>query len=176
MNILMTSYTFLPHVGCIEVFTDMLARDFCARGHSLRVVTLTPGDGSDAFPFEVFRRPAPVEFPRLVRWCDVLVQNNISLRLAWPLLLAPRPWVVSIHSGLSGGRGLQRAKFLLKRTVLRSAHVIDDSWGIGRELAGRVTYVPNPYRAELFRRLGEALVPTTWCSWGGSSATRGCMC
>ena len=31
----------------------------------------------------------------MVRWCDVVWHNGISLRAAWPLCIARRPWVIT---------------------------------------------------------------------------------
>lgn len=159
MKILIASYAFLPSMGGIEIFTELLANAFCARGHAVKIVTITPSGDFESHPFEVIRRPAPAEMLRLLRWCDVFVHNNISLRFAWPLLLVPRPWIVSIHSPLTGAKGLLRAKLFLKRTVLRLAHVVACSPGIALQLGHGTLFIPNPYRAALFRRLDDAPRP-----------------
>src|SRR4051794_39167423 len=89
MKILIGSHSFLPSTGGIEKVTELLARAFIRRGHSVRVVTQTPGNGE--FPFEVVRQPSVAALLTAVRWCDIFLQNNISLATLWPLALIPRP-------------------------------------------------------------------------------------
>lgn len=155
----MASYVFLPSVGGIELFTEMLATEFCARGHSVKVVTMTPAMGAETYPFEIVRRPPPMEFLKLLLWCDIFVHNNISLRLAWPLLFVWRPWVVSIHSPLFGGHGFFRFRLFMKRAVLRFAHVVCCSREIASQLGPKALFIPNPYRASLFRSLTDGTRP-----------------
>ena len=84
MKILLGSHHFFPSTGGIETVSNLLAREFVAQGHEVRVVTQTAGNGD--FPFVIVRRPGIFELFRQVRWCDVFLQNNISLRTAWPRL------------------------------------------------------------------------------------------
>jgi hypothetical protein len=75
VKILLGSHHFFPSTGGIETVSNLLAREFVALGHEVRVVTQTPGFGD--FPFVVVRRPTMFELVREVRWCDVFLQNNI---------------------------------------------------------------------------------------------------
>ena len=71
MKILLGSHHFFPSTGGIETVSNLLAREFVALGHEVRVVTQTPGNGD--FPFTVVRRPGPLELWRQVRWCNVFL-------------------------------------------------------------------------------------------------------
>src|SRR5205085_1864937 len=98
VKVTITSPAFLPLVGGLELAVAMLAEDLVARGHEVVVLTRTPaGDGADLFPFRVVRRPGALAMLRWTGWCDVFFQFNVSLRMLWPLLLRPRPWVVAHH-------------------------------------------------------------------------------
>ena len=156
MKILLSSYAFSPSVGGLEQVSEMLARDLAAHGHLVVLMTMTPAAGKDEFPFIVIRRPRLATLFRAIRWSDIYVQQNISLRLAWPLLLLRRPWIICIHGTLFGDRGFGAARKLIKRFFLRFAHLISVSRAMVQDLHERCIIIPNPYRDELF------------CEWAGS--------
>ena len=154
MKILVYSPAFLPKIGGLELLVSELAGRFGQAGHDVAVVTTTEGTGPDAFPFRVIRRPSPLALLRWTRWCDVFFQANVSLRGLWPLLLVPRPWVVSHHSWYcrTGGRIAWADR--LKRYLLRfAASSISVSRAMADDLATPSAVIPNPYRDDLFRRL-----------------------
>jgi glycosyltransferase involved in cell wall biosynthesis len=147
MNIVFCSVPFRPSVGGIETVSELLAEEFQDQGHKVTLVTQTPATGPDTAAFRIVRRPGLLELLRLVRVADVVFQSNISLRMAWPLLLLRRPWVVVHHTwiphtGLAGK---------LKRSVLRYASNISVSRAVANDLPVPSVVVPNPYRAALFR-------------------------
>ncbi len=149
MRILLSAHVFAPSVGGIEKVAEMLAGEFVRQGHVVRVVTRTPGGSGHTGGFEVIRRPSAVAMLRLLAWCDVCLHANISLRAAWPLLLLPRPWVVSHHVWISR-RGFAG---LLKRVVLRWARGIAASHALARDMDTPSVVVPNPYDDRQFRLL-----------------------
>jgi glycosyltransferase involved in cell wall biosynthesis len=154
MRILISTYAFAPSVGGLEEVTELLAREFAARGHEVRVVTMTEASGRDEFPFEVLRRPSPRRLLRAVRWCDVYLQQNVGLRLGWPLLLVPRPWVVALHGPLGERGGWEGLKRRIKALVIRLARRrLAVSAAVAREVGGDVEVIANPYRDTRFRRL-----------------------
>jgi glycogen synthase len=154
MRILMYSPAFLPHIGGLEINTANLARQLAANGHDVLVVTQTPEDGPDRFPFRVVRRPSPGELLRWTRWCDVFLQQNVSLRGLWPLLLVRRPWVISHHSWYCRPDGRRAWQDRLKRWVLRRAAAsISVSQAMADDLDTPSTVILNAYRDELFRIL-----------------------
>lgn len=147
MNILMCSVPFRPSVGGIETVSALLAERFVQRGHAVTVVTQTPSETPDDEAYRIVRRPGAALLCKLVREADVVFHNNISLRLAWPLLLSPRPWVVAHHTWIPR-RGLAgRAK----RALLRWASNVSISRAMAGDLPVPSTLLPNPYRADLFR-------------------------
>ena len=67
MKILLSSHFFHPSVGGIEQVSYTLAHEFVKAGHELKVVTSTPAGNEEVeFPFEVTRRPNPME--TAARW------------------------------------------------------------------------------------------------------------
>lgn len=97
MKIFFFTTVFAPSVGGVEKLVQTLCANFIEMGHEVRLATITPGEG--VFPYPVIRRPSFVEFLRLLRWCDVHVQANISLKYAWPRFLFWRKFVYQ-HNGV----------------------------------------------------------------------------
>jgi glycosyltransferase involved in cell wall biosynthesis len=161
MNILISSYPFHPSVGGVEEVTDLLANEYVARGHVVKIVTMTPSTAPGNYPFEVIRKPTARALVQAVTWCDVYVQHQISLRFAWPLLLMRRPWIaVQLHT-LGNEQGiLPRLRRSIKRKVIGlSRHVVACSSATAQEIGKGVTVIPDPYRDTQFRRLsGKARV------------------
>ncbi|MCE0522893.1 MAG: glycosyltransferase family 4 protein [Methylacidiphilales bacterium] len=150
MKILLTSLLFAPSVGGIETVSLLLAREFVAAGHSVKVATMTPDDGGAAYDFEVLRKPSLAQLTQAARWCDIYFQSNISLPLAAPLLVVRRPWVIVHHTWIPEPKGLSGLNHRLKLFLLRYAHSISISRAISAALPVKSELIPNPYDAALF--------------------------
>jgi glycogen synthase len=156
MRILVSSYPFYPSVGGLEEVTDLLAHEFVARGHSVKIVTMTPSSAPDDLPFDVIRRPSARELIRAVGWCDVYLQQNISLQLGWPLVLVRRPWVIAHHAPFGDRGGFAGFKRRLKAAIARLAQEhIACSRGMARSVGEAIPVITNPYREALFRSHGD---------------------
>lgn len=149
MKILLGSHHFFPSTGGIETVSNLLAREFAGLGHEVRVVTQTAGAGE--FPFAVVRRPGPLELLRHVRWCDVFLQNNISLRTLWPLLFVRRPLFIAHQTWITNPDGSTGWQHRLKRFVLRYATSFAISDAIAGSLPVPSIHVGNPYDDEVFK-------------------------
>ena len=145
MKIVVGSHVFAPSIGGIETASELLAREFVKLGHEVRLITQTPG--GDDFPFPVIRGPSAGELLQQVRWCDVFLQNNISLRTLWPLLFVQRPLFVVHQTWIA--HGWQKG---IKRFVLRFGKSIAISQAVADELPTRCVVIGNPYDDEVFRR------------------------
>jgi glycosyltransferase involved in cell wall biosynthesis len=151
INVLLWSHSFHPNIGGIETMTEILAREFTAQGHHVTVVTRTieAAEHASAFPFTVIRAPSYLELVRLVRQCDVFVHNHLSLKVAFPLLLYRRPWVVVYHclyptSGLQG---------LLQRFSSRFALNIACSKALADRIRPQCRVISNAYDNVLFQNV-----------------------
>mgnify|MGYP005817100519 CR=1 FL=1 len=154
MNILLSSHAFYPNIGGIETVSMLLAREFVSAGHDVIVVTQTPAGENDVMlPFKVVRRPSPSSLVRLLAWSEVLFQNNISLRTAWPLVFVPRPWVVVHHIYIPRNRGLSGFKGRLKHFVLHWATNIAVSQAVAKDFDLPVAVIQNPYDDGTFRMM-----------------------
>jgi glycosyltransferase involved in cell wall biosynthesis len=139
-------------VGGIEQVSLALAREFSFAGHAVKVVTSTAGSDHISFPFEVLRNPSPQRLLKLVRWCDVFLHNNISLRTAWPLLLIRRPWVIAHHIWIARMDGSVALRDRLKLFLSRFANNIAISQSIADHLGVPSVVTGNPYRDDIFQR------------------------
>jgi glycosyltransferase involved in cell wall biosynthesis len=148
VKILLGSHHFFPSTGGIETVSNLLAREFITQGHEVRVITQTPGDGE--FPFAVIRQPGALELLRQLRWSDVFLQNNISLRTLWPLLLVRRPLFIAHQTWITNPDGTTGWQHRLKRLVLRYATSFAISSAIADSLPCPSVRVRNPFDNEIF--------------------------
>jgi hypothetical protein len=80
--------------------------------------------GAEPFPFEVIRDPSARKLCELVQWCELFFHNNVSLRMAWPLLFIRRPWAIAHHTWISEVDGRVRMRDRGKLLLLRFARNI----------------------------------------------------
>jgi glycosyltransferase involved in cell wall biosynthesis len=152
MKILIASYDFHPLLGGIATSSSLLAQQFVASGHEVRVVTTTRGADSPAAAYRVVRSPGPVGLWRQVTWCDLLLSVHLSLRLAWPLALIRRPWVIAHHSWLTQVDGSIGWIERFKRRQLRRATCISVSQAVANHVDAPSVIIGPPYDDEIFHR------------------------
>lgn len=152
LKILFLSHKFYPDVGGIEVNSEILANAFHNAGHTVRLLTWSKGGGNDTrFPFLVKRNPSVMELFLLHRWADLVYENNVCLRLAWPSMLLSKPSVVAIRTLVSRPDGRREWQDKLKLRWLRRARsVIAVSDFIRKRTWPAATVIGNPYRADIF--------------------------
>jgi glycosyltransferase involved in cell wall biosynthesis len=150
-RILINSHSYSPRVGGSESACELLAEGFSERGLEVIVVTTVPGPVPHSGLLRIVRQPSRGELLRLIRWADVVIHSNISLRAAWPLLFCLRPWIVIHHTSLGafGFRGLvkQLAAFLAKNISVSKA--------LAGSLLTRSDVLGNGYRDHVFKPLPE---------------------
>jgi glycogen synthase len=150
LKILFVSHAFAPSVGGIESMSRLLAAGFVRAGHSVKVVTHTPGDCDGESGYPVIRRPGTFKILRLVAWCDVVVHSNITLRGLWPLVLIRRRWIVIHHTWIRQPRARRTLSSMLKFEVLRKAESICVSQALANALPVSARVIPNCYDNEVF--------------------------
>jgi glycogen synthase len=155
MKILFHSHQFSPSVGGVEQVGLILASEFTRMNHEVRIITQTPGGHDESFSYPVIRRPKPVELLRLVRWCEVIFHNNISLRAAWPMAFVHRPWIIAHHIWIARADGALAWQDRLKRFLLRFATNISVSQQVADHLPVASVVIGNPYRDDLFGLIPE---------------------
>jgi len=154
MRILFSSYAFRPSVGGIESVSEILAQEFAAAGHEVRLITETQGVEGNA-SYQILRRPSLSRLFALLRWSDVLFQNNISLRSLVPAALMQKRSIVVHQTWIRNVRGQIDIIARLKRALLASVTNVAISRAIAEDIGRDCLIVPNPYRDELFRVLPD---------------------
>ncbi|MBE9224273.1 glycosyltransferase family 4 protein [Phormidium sp. LEGE 05292] len=155
MKILIYSPLFYPSVGGTETVVSILADEFVAQGNEVKIVTQTVATDSKNFPFEVFRKPNPQKLLKLVDWCEVYFQPTISLKGLWPLLIRPKPWIVSHNNWYTRPNGSIGWQDYLKQLCIRFASNISVSQAIAAGLSTPSTVISNPYQEEIFSEIPE---------------------
>lgn len=150
MKILISSHAFAPSIGGIETVSALLAAEFVRSGHEVAVVTQTGGESEEQFSFRVLRQPSLGELSRVLRWCDIFWQNNLSLRTLWPAFFLRTPIVIT-HQGSycrrpSGIDLVQR----MKHAVVQHTTSVAISAAVAACFEVRSQIIPNPFDARLF--------------------------
>jgi glycogen synthase len=151
MKILFSSHVFHPSVGGIESVSKILTEKFAEAGHSVHVSTATPGDEIADADFRVSRRPSLIETIRLLRWSDLLFQNNISLRNLIPALFLRKRVIVAHHTWIQDVRGKVRWRDRIKYALLPLVKNVAISQAVADRLNVTAVILGNPYNDDLFR-------------------------
>ena len=150
MRIFIFTTYFAPSIGGIERLTELLATQFAELGHDVTLGTLTPGPDRGACGFSVVRQPSIRSFWSWLRWCDVHLQANLSLKYFYAAA-AGRPFVVHHGSNYACASGRLGLRDYAKLACARLVHGVACS----RYIAGRVgcsEVIGNPYDDSIFRR------------------------
>jgi glycosyltransferase involved in cell wall biosynthesis len=153
MRILFTTHRFYPDIGGIEVNSEILARYFFDKGHSVVLVTQSEVvDTIDFFPFSVIRRPTLFQLFLLTREADIVYQNNIELKTLIPAILLGKKYVIAIRTWVRSTSGQIRVIDRLKRLIIKKAHAsISISKAIKDDTCIDSIVIGNPFRSSLFR-------------------------
>jgi glycogen(starch) synthase len=150
MKILLTTLFFAPSIGGIETISMLLAREFVAAGHAVKVATKTRESTGVDYGFEVLRDPSFGQLAEALRWSDVFFQNNISIQLALPLLIVRRPWVTTHQTWIPKPHGFSGWNNRLKLFLLRYARSISISKAVAESLPVESEIIPNTYDVSVF--------------------------
>jgi glycogen(starch) synthase len=151
VKILFSSYAYAPSVGGIETVSHLLAPEFAAAGHEVVLVTETGGRRTDEAVVEVARQPSVTRLFQLLTWCDVLFQNNISLRHFIPALLRRKPALVVHQTWIRNTRGQIGWNDRIKRALLSHARNVAISHALAADAGVPMEIVGNPYDDDLFK-------------------------
>jgi glycogen synthase len=153
MKILFSSYLFHPSVGGIESVSKILAEKFGAAGNEVHVITQSPGEEIAGANYRLTRRRSIVDLIKLLRWCDLFFQNNVSLRSLIPALLLRKKILVVHQTWLLDTRGQMTWNNRLKRALLPRVTNVAISKAIADQISGHSFVIGNPYDDATFRLL-----------------------
>jgi glycogen synthase len=155
MKILIYSPIFYPSVGGLETIVSILAHEFVRQGHEVKLVCRTKANGSDSFPFEIYRRNSSYQLLKWTRWCDIYFQANVSLKGLWPLLITHKPLIISHNGWYSRPGGRIGWQDHIKQHVARFSHNISVSRAVADHLSSQSIVIPNTYREDNFYLIPE---------------------
>jgi glycogen synthase len=153
MKILFSSYAFQPSVGGIESVSKILAENFSTEGHEVELITETPGEEIAGANYRIIRKPSFTKLMQLVRWSDLLFQNNISLRSLIPALALRKPAAVVHQTWIQNVRGEVGWNDRIKRALLPCVTNIAISQAVADRLGVPAVVNGNPYDDNVFRLL-----------------------
>lgn len=151
MKILLSSYLFDPSIGGIESVSKILAQKFVEAGNEVHVITQSPGFDVAGAKYQVTRRPSLSDLNKLLRWCDLFFQNNISLRSLVLALLLRKKTLVVHQTWLLDTRGKMTWNNRLKRVLLPRVTNVAISRAIADQISGHSFVIGNPYDESTFR-------------------------
>jgi glycogen synthase len=156
VKILIYSRVFWPNIGGLEMMMEVLAEEFVAAGHQVRVVTLTASEAERDCNYEVVRSPSIHSYVKHLRWSNVCLCAGVSVRGLGPMLVTRRPFVIS-HQASYGSPGHFSLIEGFKKNVTRFSNNICCSKAVQSTIPGRSIVVPNTYRSEIFKEFDDVI-------------------
>jgi len=176
MKILFFSYTFAPNIGGIESVSAILAEKFAGAGHEVALVTETeenaqlrrlatgrvrptgglsragsPTPNVQRPIYAVTRKPSFSQLLSLLGRCELVFQNNISLRSLIPALLMQKrvivvhqTWLRNVDDGIGWNNRVKRA-------LLRFVTNVAISQAMRDHINVPARIINNPYDDAVFR-------------------------
>jgi glycogen synthase len=139
---------------------EILAEEFVTLGHQVCVVTQTSSDVVDDQKYKIVRSPTLRSYLQILRWADVCLFANVSLRGLWPMTIVPKPLVIS-HGGVYGLPAGQLSLVAeIKRAFTRFATNVCCSEDVKLKIPGKSVVIPNTFRNEIFRIYGDVMRDT----------------
>lgn len=156
VKILFLSHSFYPHIGGIEINSEILAEAFVQAGYLVTLATWSMDLETKTFPFTVVRKPSMKALFKMHMWADVVFENNPSLRLAWPSWFYRKASVVVLNTWISRINGDSGWQDKLKMYWLkRATAVIAVSEALQNRCWPAAVVIGNPYREQTFRKLPQ---------------------
>jgi glycosyltransferase involved in cell wall biosynthesis len=134
----------------METMMEILAEEFVAAGHQVKVVTETKSGVDRDGSYEVIRSPNLQSYVHLLRWSDVCVYASVTLRGLWPVMVVRRPFVIS-HQTVYDSPGKFSVLAELKKFVTQFSNNVAISQSVQSRIPGRSVVIPNTYRSEIFK-------------------------
>jgi glycogen synthase len=137
---------------------EILAEEFTAAGHQVKVTTQVPSEMERDCIYEVVRMRTLNSCLRLLHWSDVCLCASVSLRGLLPMIIARVPLVIS-HQGYDclSASGRFRIISEFKKTVSRFSSNVCCSRAVQSHVPGRSIVIPNSYRTEIFKEYSDVI-------------------
>jgi glycogen(starch) synthase len=156
MRIAITSRLFFPLKGGVPVIVRLLANAWQKQGHEVRLLTRTPADdsASPAADCPTIRMPSTGDLMAVARWCDVVFQMEVSMRMIWPFVLFRRPCIISHQTHFSDTPQVSLPR-RMQGWVAACSHPVSCSQVIRKSWGGHGIVIGNPYEDRVFHLPAE---------------------
>jgi glycogen(starch) synthase len=153
LKIAMTTKRYFPEIGGVPVFARAMANALADHGVSVRLLTptLSPVVDREQERFDLIRTKKVRDLIDLSRWCDVLIQVELSIKHLWPFVLRGRHCFITHHTHYVA-KGKRPDPVRLIQGWLAShcfpisvSEMIRQSWG------GAGVVIDNPYCESVFK-------------------------
>jgi len=153
LKILLLSHSFYPAIGGIESISEMLAEEFIAAGHEVRLITRTKFDQQEIFSYQIIRDPGFFTIVKSILWCDVIFENNLSLRMSWPNVFLRKPLITGIQTWIADNNGKTSLLNTLKKLWIGTSTVlVACSEAVKKSTYERAIVIGNPYNEKIFKK------------------------
>jgi len=130
---------------------EILAEEFTTAGHQVKIATQIASEVERSHDYEVVRLPSLKSCAQLLRWSDVCLCANVSLRGLGPMMIVGTPLVISHHGTYTSPGGFSGIVTEVKRNVTRFSTNVCVSQAVQARIPGRSIVIPNTYRTEIFK-------------------------
>jgi glycogen synthase len=157
LKILIYSRVFWPSIGGLETMMEILAEEFTAAGHQVKIATQIAIEAERNHDYEVVRLPSLKSCVQLLRWSDVCLCANVSLRGLVPMMIAGTPLVISHHGTYGSPDRFSGIVTEFKKNVTRFSNNVCVSQAVQAHIPGRSIVIPNTYRTEIFKEYSDVI-------------------
>jgi glycogen(starch) synthase len=151
VRIVVASIVYSPSMGGVETVASLIVEGLRSIGHEVEVVTHTESPAEFPQDSGIWRRPSVFRLLWLLVRCDAAILMGASLRLGWPLLIVPRPALMSHHILLDQKAGIRH---WLRQLLVRCFRHVACSQFLAGKLPFETTVIGNPYEVRVFRSQG----------------------
>lgn len=161
MKILIFASAFRPMIGGYEHMAELIAKGLSANGHLVKVITQAravhddQGKQDNNGTFDVIRCPSFSTWYATLKWADVYLCFNVSIKALVPWVICHRPLIVS-HQGWYSD--LTKPVTLNARFKLLLTHFATNvacSRAVANYLPSDSITIPNSFDCDLFKHRPE---------------------
>lgn len=152
MKFLITTIAYEPKTGGIETHSKLLAQALIDLGHEVTIVTDTASNQNENLPWKIYRKPSFYKLWRCYVEADLIIQNNFSIKLGWPIVLLNARSVIIHHTWLTDGTRRAKRLLSLKQWFCDFSIQFANSKAIADRVRDKSIVIGNPYDESIFYR------------------------
>lgn len=153
VKILFISPKFHPVIGGIENVVLSLAYYLTNKGYCIEVLTNTPCNEPDNFPFKINRNLSFIKRLKLIRHSELQVYFNLNKWDFLPILFFKKPLIISLHGPIS-----QHFLALIKKVIIKqNADAVTACSKYVGNTCKRSIIIHSGYDSNIFKKTNNGL-------------------